>query len=52
MRSGLPHEINVHRGQAVGLVGEVAKRDLPGQSFGSEGAGGLNVADLFLAPSA
>jgi hypothetical protein len=37
---GLPHEFNLHRGQALGLIDEVAERALQAQNFGGEGEGG------------
>ena len=36
----MPHEGNLRRGQAVGLVDQVAERALQFQGFGGEGAGG------------
>ena len=48
-RGGFPHESNLGRGQAVGLVCEVAERALQVQGFGGEGAGGLDGAGAFLA---
>ena len=37
----MPHEVNLGRGDGVGLVDEIAERALQGQGFGGEGAGGL-----------
>src|ERR1017187_1674967 len=48
-RGGLPQEINLRRGQGVGLVDEVAEGALQGHSFGDEGAGGLDGAGVFVA---
>jgi hypothetical protein len=42
----LPHESNLRRGQAVGLVDEVAERALQFQSLGGEGAGGSQGAGV------
>src|ERR1035438_2120038 len=39
-RGGFPQEINLRRGQGVGLVDEVAEGALQGQSLGGAGAGG------------
>jgi len=39
-QGGLPHQPNLRRGRAVGLVDEVAKHALYRQGFGGEGAGG------------
>ena len=39
-RGGFPHELNLRRGQGVGLVCEVAEGALQGQGFGGAGAGG------------
>src|ERR1017187_8490197 len=50
-RGGFPHEINLRRGQAVGLVCEVAEGALQFQGFGGEGAGGLDGADVFVPES-
>ena len=47
-RGGLPQEINLPRGQGVGLVDEVAERTLQFQSFGGEGAGGGDGAGVFV----
>ena len=48
-RGGFPHESNLGRGQAVGLVCEVAEGALQVQGSGGEGAGGLESAGAFLA---
>jgi hypothetical protein len=45
-RGGLPHQINLRRGQGAGLVDEVAEGALQVQSFGGEGAGGLEGAGV------
>ena len=50
-RGGLPHEINLRRGEAVGLVDEVAEGVLQGQGLGGEGAGGFDGAGVFLGPT-
>ena len=39
-RGGLLHEFNLRRGQAVGLIDEVAEGALQVQGFGGEGVGG------------
>jgi hypothetical protein len=39
-RGGFPHEINLRRGQGVGLVDEVAEGALQVHFFGGAGAGG------------
>jgi hypothetical protein len=39
-RGGLPHEFNLRRGQAVGLIHGVAERALQAQGFDGAGAGG------------
>ena len=44
----MPHELNLRRGQGVGLVDEVAEGALQGQGFGGEGAGGLDAAGVFV----
>jgi len=44
----LPNELNLRRGQGVGLVDEVAGRALLGQGFGGEGAGGGDGAGVFV----
>jgi hypothetical protein len=38
MRSGFLHELSLRRGQAVGLIDEVAEGTLPFQGFGGAGA--------------
>ena len=48
-RGGFPHQSNLRRGQAVGLVCEVAEGALQFQGLGGEGAGGLESAGAFLA---
>ena len=48
-RGGLPHEFNLRRGQAVGLIDQLAERALQAQGFGGEGAGGLNGSGVLLA---
>ena len=40
-RGGFPLELKLRRGQAVGLVAEVAEGALLARGFGGEGAGGL-----------
>src|ERR1039458_648479 len=45
-RGGFPHEINLRRGQGVGLVDEVAERALQDQGFGGAGAGGFDGAGV------
>jgi hypothetical protein len=45
-RGGFPNELNLRRGQAVCLVGEVAERALQLQGFGGAGAGGLNAGGI------
>src|ERR1017187_5485791 len=50
-RSGCPYEINLRRGQAGGLVDEVAEGALQFQGLGGTGAGGFNTAGVFLAQS-
>ena len=47
----MPHEINLRRGKAVGLVDEVAQDALQFHSFGGEGAGGFVGAGVFGARS-
>lgn len=47
-RGGLPHEINLRRGQGVGLVDEVAEGALQFQGFGGEGAGGVDGAGVLV----
>jgi hypothetical protein len=44
VRGGLPHQINLRRGQGAGPADEVAERGLEFQKVGSEGAGGLLCA--------
>ena len=48
-RGGFPHEIDLRRGQGVGLVDEVEEGALQFQGFDGEGAGGLESAGAFLA---
>lgn len=43
-----PQEGNLRRGQAVGLIDEIAKDALQGQSLGGEGAGGFDAAGVFV----
>ena len=50
-RGGFPWQLNLRRGQAVGLVNEVAERALQGQGFGGTGAGGFDVPGAFLGPA-
>jgi hypothetical protein len=45
-RGGFPHQLNLRRGRAVGLVDEVAERALQFQGSGGAGAGGLNAAGV------
>ena len=45
----MPQEINLRRGQGVGLVDEVEEGALQFQGFDGEGAGGLESAGAFLA---
>jgi hypothetical protein len=45
-RRGLPQELNFRRGQAVGLVDEVAEHALQFRGFGGDGAGGLDGAGV------
>ena len=47
-RGGLPHWLNLRRGQAVGLADEVAERALQRQGFGGKGAGGFNGSGVFV----
>ena len=47
-RAGFPHQLNLRRGQAVGLVDEVAEGGLQVQDFGGEGAGGFDAAGVFI----
>ena len=44
----MPHEFNLRRGQAVGLVDEVAEGAFQSQRFGGEGAGGLDGAGVLV----
>jgi len=44
----LPHQGNLRRGQAVGLIGEVAEGALQFEGFGGEGAGGGNGSGVFV----
>jgi len=44
----LPHELNLRRGQGVGLVDEVAERALQVQGFSGKGAGGGDGAGVLL----
>ena len=45
----MPHEFNLRRGQAVGLIDQVAEDALQGRSLGGEGAGGLDGAGVLVA---
>ena len=47
----MPDESNSHRGQAAGLVDEVAEGALHSPRLGGEGAGGFDGAGVFRAPS-
>ena len=42
----MPHELNLRRGQGIGLVDEVAEGALQFQGFGGEGEGGLDGAGI------
>src|ERR1039458_4365530 len=44
-RGGLPHQVNLRRSQAVGLVDEVGEGALLGQGFGGEREDGGDVAN-------
>ena len=44
----MPHEINLRRGQGVGLVDEVAARALRSRGFSGEGAGRLDGERTFV----
>jgi hypothetical protein len=46
-RGGLPHELYLRWGLAIGLVDEVAEGALQGQGFNGEGAGGFDGAGVF-----
>ena len=48
-RGGLPHEGDLCRGQAVGLVDEIAEGALQGQDSGGDGAGGGDGSGVFVA---
>jgi hypothetical protein len=48
-RGGLPHEGDLGRGEAVGLVDEVAQGALQLQGLGGKGAGGFDGAGVFVA---
>src|ERR1035438_7145491 len=50
-RGGLPQEINLRRGQGVGLVDEVAEGALQFQGFGGEGVGGVDGAGVLVPQS-
>jgi len=50
-RGGFPHQIDLGGGQAVGLIDEVAELPLQVQSFGGDGAGGLDGTGVFGAQS-
>ena len=47
-QGGLPHELNLRRGQSVGLVDEVVEGARQFQGFGGEGAGGGDGAGVFV----
>src|ERR1035438_4593510 len=47
-RGGLPHQINLRRGQGVGLVDKVAEGALQFQGFRGGGAGGVDGAGVFV----
>ena len=47
----MPQEFNLHRGEGVGLVDEVAEGALQGQGFGGAGAGGFDGSGVFVAQS-
>jgi len=44
----LPHELNLRRGQGVGLVDEVAEGALQVQGFSGKGAGGGDGAGVLV----
>ena len=44
----MPHELNLRRGQAVGLADDVAERALQVQGFSGKGAGGGDGAGVLV----